>query len=747
MKKILLLTLAAAAGLSAAAQSKFDLPAGMLVNSELEHLQQQRARSLEPCRMLESNYKPGEKVSVIITLDEGEDAASVLADMDVICSIENMAIVRADATEMLSAAELPQVRNISLGMEAQPLLYQARPSTGVDAIHEGDASLGGSYDGTGVVTGLMDKGLDINHVNFRNDDGTPRASRLWIITGNTSDVATYDTAKKIQNFSTDQSSETHATHVLGIMSGSFSGKYTKVAYVKPNGSIAVSERNPRAFPLYGVAPGADIAAACGTTEGNNIPVAAQLIYDYAKSQNKPAVMNISLGHNSGPHDGSSATNQYLEKLGKDMIICISAGNEGSDPLSIHHNFTSSASTVRTFLSPSAGATSGVVDIWFNDNTVQTVYFQAVDASTGEVKYQYALTDNLKGGSKTITGNYYNYTGYIKDETFNRVFGERGAVQISSNISSSNNRYGVSIYVDLGAGDKSCVPAIVVEGKNGKFVDLYRTNGGFYSRDKAGYTAGNPDGSINDIACGKNVIAVGAYINASKIPSFSGWLSFTDKRKQYDYADFSSYGTLIDGRQLPHISGPGQGMISSYSHYYTSKAAADEISQFDANYAEDKRDNYWGEMSGTSMSSPFVAGVCALWLQANPDLKVQDILNIMKETADNDAMTAAAPERFGYGRINALAGIKKALNMAGIADITVEGEGFIVNIEGRSLRVIASGAKGLSAELYSLNGRLAAASKVSGDEITLDATGCAAGVYVLRATTASGACDTRKIVLK
>lgn len=73
-------------------------------------------------------------------------------------------------------------------------------------------------------------------------------------------------------------------------------------------------------------------------------------------------------------------------------------------------------------------------------------------------------------------------------------------------------------------------------------------------------------------------------------------------------------------------------------------------------------HYWGRMQGTSMSSPFAAGVFALWLEANPTLDVNAIRDIAKRTAMTDRYTQAGdPVQWGAGKLDAYEGLKLALN--------------------------------------------------------------------------------------
>ena len=97
------------------------------------------------------------------------------------------------------------------------------------------------------------------------------------------------------------------------------------------------------------------------------------------------------------------------------------------------------------------------------------------------------------------------------------------------------------------------------------------------------------------------------------------------------ADFSSYGSWVD------VSAPGVSILSTnmLNHYY-------------GDYAK---------RSGTSMASPYVAGTAALLLSYNPNLTVDQVEQILKETA-RDLGAPGKDDYFGYGRIDAFAALQK-----------------------------------------------------------------------------------------
>ncbi|OGH97148.1 MAG: hypothetical protein A2X43_08255 [Candidatus Margulisbacteria bacterium GWD2_39_127] len=99
------------------------------------------------------------------------------------------------------------------------------------------------------------------------------------------------------------------------------------------------------------------------------------------------------------------------------------------------------------------------------------------------------------------------------------------------------------------------------------------------------------------------------------------------------AGFSNYGTWVD------IAAPGQTIFSTVSSIHESN--------LNNRIVNDGANNLYAPMSGTSMASPVVAGVAALFLSQNPQLSPEEVEYILKQTADpcNSADV-------GAGRVNA-----------------------------------------------------------------------------------------------
>lgn len=749
MKKVTLFALSALAfSVAASAQVKLDATAAQLVSLAAGDAQAARSSDV---RALTPTYGANDQVAVIVTVTDGnvltaiENLGGEIADVR-----GDMAIVRLTPVQMQDVAELSGVLGISLGYENRTHLLNARAESRVDQVQAG-LDLPQAYDGTGVICGLMDTGIDPNHVNFLKEDGTPRIEKMWVITGSNGAVRTLTGADKIASYSTDLSSSTHGTHTLGIMAGSYKGNADLVATISDRTDGLYNRRNAP-VKYYGVATGADIAPCAGTLDGNNVLIAAGNILDYAKEQGKPAVMNLSLGHNFGPHDGTTAACKYLAEVGKEMLITVSAGNEGGTPLYIHKDFKGGDNVVKTTLSKTNDVV-GAVDIWGSDETPFDVTFVAVNKKTGDVVYSYkvpdfAENDTTMSMSIQLTGTYYNMPQYIRETAIDSLFSSRSAVIFNKTLDPSNNRFNVYITTSLGTGSVAdIVPGLIVEGKEGAAVDMY-CNGYtyFYSNGIAGYTDGDDSGSINDLACGDNILAVGAYTNVSRWPSLSGIWSYEGAVKG-SIADFSSYGKSFDGRQLPHIAAPGHAVVASYNYYYQSSGSNPYGEKLlTARVAHGDRESYWEEASGTSMSAPLVGGILALWLQADPTLTMDDVMEILEETAITDSYTEASPERFGYGKIDAYGGICKILGVSAVNDVKVDNEILVNETSAGTFGIYAPGASNIDAALYSMSGVLANTVKANGEEATISAENLTAGVYLLNVT-ANGKTVTRKVVVR
>ena len=163
------------------------------------------------------------------------------------------------------------------------------------------------------------------------------------------------------------------------------------------------------------------------------------------------------------------------------------------------------------------------------------------------------------------------------------------------------------------------------------------------------------------------------------------------------------------------------------------------------YAGIDVDNYWGASEGTSLSSPQVAGIALLILQARPELTPSMVRDIITSTA-----TAANGDTYKvkYGYASALRALKATLEYSSVGSIFKDDNlRLIVTPSGRNnYNLFLAGASRFNATLYNMSGCAVRSVAIDGDEGSLDASNLASGIYVLEVKT-DNAHLTRKIVVK
>lgn len=643
------------------------------------------------------------------------------------------------------------VNYVSIGFEQKMSMNNARPSGGVTAVHAGEG-LDRAYTGAGVIVSMFDTGMDPNHINFRNPDddyATTRVKGVLSYTGsNGVPTARATTPEAIASFTTDLPSATHGTHVMGIAAGSYNGPGAH------NDGRSLSEVDN--MSLYGVAKGSDIFMAGGRLYNNNITNGVSEIVKYAEEQGKPVVINLSLGSVSGPHDGTDAMSTDLAELGKRAIICVASGNDGDRKCAVTiQGGGLSASSLRNTVGITtftAGQDTHLIHLW---NSVSDPFakfeFILLNTATREVVYSREI-GNLNGQYVRIGASGAS-SSYEKPEAFDEAFTASSYINIRTFVNYTNQKYVAEIDHKLTAGTNSIlVPCFRITRDRGTIVTGQNSDGEFTNWNLTGtytdggvqyaaLTDGSANGSVSAMATGDNILVVGSY-NSQRT------FGYLDGRSGYyypgvgdvnDMSNFSSYGTNVStGAGVPHVSAPGSVIVSSMNSYYTAEGSLYGISS--ASASKDNNQYYWGPMQGTSMATPFVTGVVALWLEANPNLTIDDIKDIATTTAVKNSYYPTSSSssdkekqlKWGAGAISAIDGLKEVLarnvSIGGVFE-DVEKQLVVSQSQG-SVEVFVAGAESVDAKLFAVTGAQVASARATGNEATLSTEGLAKGVYVL-----------------
>ena len=743
--KLLLTLLSAAVVTSASAQGKINF-AGM------EMIHNYKAKLIEAASDADKRTLAApadQEVGVLMELVPGANE-SFLSEfgLEPSASFGSILLVSMPISLVERVAECSQVQTMEFGNTMSPDMNYGRSAANVDQVQNGFSYNGStvSYDGTGVVTGVMDSGMDPNHANFRDADGNLRVTRLWNFNGSNGSCVTYDTPARIGSFSTDTRSTTHGTHVAGIMAGSYTGTGQ---WMKQSSASAISfSKSSTAIPFKGVATGSEIAmSAAPSLTDANILTGVKKIVEYAESAGKPCVINMSLGSNRGPHDGTDLYSRTLASLGERAIICMSAGNEGDLNMYVTKTLTGTSNTLKTFIAGNS-AESGYIDIWASTDQPLTVSWVIYDTSTRTSTAIYTTSTSSSGGFTYIGSG----VGYVSNTLFSNNF--NGALALASNLVTTNNRYNVNAIISAEAKSSNATKLLGLEitGAAGQVIDVYGTNVTFTNnRYVTGSVAGTPAGSINDAAAASNIISVGSYNTRLTAGCLDG-AHYTKYPSNYilgSISPFSSYGKTFQGVSKPDLCAPGCGIVSSISTPYvnaTSGASTYAVGKATA-YG---RQNYWDNMQGTSMSCPFFAGVVALWLEADNSLDYSDIMDVVNATCTKDIQVLGGgnAERWGAGKVDALAGIKYVLdNKASIGTISADEPEKMVFVTPTAdgYEIYVAGAAEVNASLYSVSGMQAKHVSVPGNTAALTTDGLQSGIYVLSVDTPAGRYTTKLAV--
>lgn len=670
-------------------------------------------------------------VNTLVRMAEGYSVAD-LEGYQVLAAIDDdMAIVELTLSEIELLSESPAIEKISFGEEAFPCMDNARKDTGVDMVHQG-VGLESPYTGKGVIAGIFDNGIDPNHINFSDAEGkVSRVKRFYNLTS-----GRLYTEENMTSAGSDNSTKTHGTHCAGIMGGGFNGAGKIVGTKKVFGKDVLSIVDGT-LPYYGVAREADLYLSGGQLTNPNILLACQKIADYAKEQGQPCVINLSLGSVNGPHDGTSDFCIGLDKIAQNgAIIFVAAGNEGATNMSIKKTLSSSDNMIKTFASK---ISSNVLEFWGNTNGTLTGTFAIYNKTDGSITRIKEVSSN-KAQKLTVSGKDYNYE---HNSSFDEAFSTTSWVTLETGVGKENNRSYVKFSMTLTAQISNLMPVFLVRGATGQTLLTTCREGVLTDNGIAGFDNGTPDETINDMATGNGVICIGSYNTRLKWPVFGNnspqnlyYSGYTDDDLN-DVSDFSSCGTTLDGKPLPHVCAPGMGVISSYSTLYMeggSSEASKDAQYICASSSANGRNNYWLCEQGTSMATPFAAGTVALWLQAKPSLTRDEVIDVFNKTATRDAKVLAGnPVKWGAGKINAIEGIKYVITGENSIGSVFDDEDLrliITNESGNMFNITVGGENGFNVRMYSLSGSLVKTAASAGQQMDLDASDLQSGVYIL-----------------
>lgn len=652
------------------------------------------------------------KISAFIKYDD-ESCLDSIRDLGAEIRTQTASIVTATipVDKLVAVSELSGVVAIEAAEKVDYMMDRARSATLVDKVQEGASPLTSPFLGKGVIVGAIDGGLDFAHPAFRNADRSElRLKRVWKQDATTGTPpagytrgALYSTPEAILAAKTDLEYWSHGSHVLNIAAGA-----------------DMSDGNT----YYGVARESDLIFSNFTNLTPDIVDGLNYMFSYADSVGMPAVINMSLGTQMGPHDGTSLIDVAIDELvGPGRIVVGASGNDGQVEVHIQKTLTEDDTQMfagLAFLESTQGFCP--IDIWGEAGKTMKVNVVTVDKTTGKTVYKSRTFD----ASNTYTGKISLQMPYDFSS---------GYFNISTGISPLNGKPNVTLDLAIGDFYPEKAIAVIVTGEAGETVHAWTSSTYAVFRQQTSdmdvpdlYTSTCEVGGI-----AKGIITVGSYNTRQNVTLENGTLN-ESVYTEGALSQFSNRGPTVDGRLKPEICAPGCMIISALnSNGGYSDGLVATHTWGDAKY-------YYGAMFGTSMAAPHVAGIIATWLGADPTLTPEKIRTVFSQTAISDEYTGVTPNNnCGYGKIDAYNGLLNVLQSSSVDEIAqTTDEPIFCNVVGGELRVaLLTDLTDAAISVYNVTGSMISRESYSGgpgDEYVLSLNGHANGVYLVTVDT-------------
>ena len=540
------------------------------------------------------------------------------------------------------------------GPPKQALLDVSVPSTGAPVFRKRTGS-----DGAGALVGVVDTGIDLTHPAFRDSAGHTRVA--WLLTwgdptGKHPDVeqamgctdprlspcAVYssDDIDAVLASKTDPPVDMHdlvghGTHVTSIAAGNGGTKTGKVpAYV-------------------GMAPGAKLIVAAPSKTGgfpdDEILRGAKFVFDRADAMGMPIAVNLSLGGDFGPHDGTSPLEKGLASyVGADKpghAIVVASGNSGGlfevkapdgtkiKPIGAHTtvHVEDHAPVSVPIITP--GATTGKVFVWvtFRTNDFVKVGLHGPDGKwiSPVAPGNDAGHDAGNGTNGSVINNEVNGLSSLTKDTNGAVVAWSGTWQAGA------------FTIDLeGHGD----------------AEMWVVGEGAVAAEGAYFERGMVEGTVSTPASSPSLLAVGCTVNRTAWPTFSGGIvQLQTDMAAGDVCFFSGAGPTPNGVPKPEVLAPGGFIVGAMSVDADPRTNAGSI--FDVGGCPPDApncyvvDDGYAVTSGTSMSAPHATGAVALLLDHKPTLTQPQITDILQASAELPRGARPYQAQIGAGGIN------------------------------------------------------------------------------------------------
>ena len=560
------------------------------------------------------------------------------------------------------------------------LMDTARIRNNIDSAQAGFAPLQDSLLGKNVIVGIIDGGIYWQHQDFKNADGTTRILYIW------DQIVTAGVAPLPYNYGTEWNSTEinqgtcteveaygqnncasdfgHGTCVAGIASG--------------NGSSWQNDSALRGV-YTGVAPQSNLIVVDIGTSGacmpntlnflSQIADAVDYIFKKADALGMPCVINISQGTYYGSHDGKDITAEIIDSLlsqRNGRCVVAAAGNAGNIPF--HLGYTLSADTANpTYTLFKYNSSGGYVyyDLWADTANFNNAWFSFgvtdnIGNPLGNLQYMNVLND-FQG---ITDGTPFSVNRPVVNGTLNL-----GLVAVTVTLDEA--RYHIEFEMDFPTNTQDL---FTLQTNGSGRLDLWASTALMGTSDMITLVTAPPSDTMvlshNYVNPDFNKTMVSSWQNSDKVITVG---NYSNRAGYYDidstYIDLTApnYGEVVGKRYLTSSFGPTRDnrvkpdIIATGSTIICTGDSNDIVATINGGngfkVAWGKKDLRNG---GTSMSSPIVAGIAALYFQKRPTATFDEIKKALICTAVTDSFTGPTPNGgYGYGKVNAFQALAHA----------------------------------------------------------------------------------------
>jgi hypothetical protein len=572
----------------------------------------------------------------------------------------NISSIEIPARNLITFSNQTQVERIeNCWAKGVQLMDTSRIVNNVDSVHGGYAPLTQDYKGRNVIMGVIDGGIYWQHGDFRRADSTTRIRYIWDMDypAPTNIPLPYNYGNQwtwldIDNGNCNHvppsSDFGHGTCVAGIAAGNGNSM---------NGTAYEGTFN-------GIAPESEIIAVKVTENGDllsDVADAVDYIFKKADALGKPCVINTSVGTYYGSRDGKDLTTRMIEYLldeRKGRVLVAAAGNGGNQNYHLSYNIPQAPDSAYTFFKFNSASGNVYFDLWADSANFTNVLF-TVGCNTNSGTDLGAISPlNVINDFPLIPDG--NAIILTRTLNVNNVY--LGTINIQAAL--TEGRYHIEFLINPGSANNYW--RLQTQG-SGRF-DLWSSSSLIGSADMTSFLAGNvyiqypeyrhPDSLktlVSSWQCSDKVITVANYSNrAGYLDRDSNYINLIDS-PYYETVgkkfSTSSLGPTRDGRMKPDISASGSTTVCTGDANFIAAATLPQ-NRLKVSITQKHIRN-----GGTSMASPVVAGIAALYLEKNPNAGWEEIMKVLKWTAKTDSFTGAVPNtQYGYGKVNGFAAL-------------------------------------------------------------------------------------------